>query len=162
MKSNSGTLLQPGDPVFGLPRRFWDKVEIGPTTDCWLWTAGCFTNGYGQYRDGLRKRKAHIVLMEALYGPCPAEMEHDHTCLVKRCVSPYHVERVTHAENAKRSHHLGSHRRRNPVTHCQHGHEFTPENTYRAPNGKRACRECNRIRCQRAYRQRIGELRQAA
>ena len=27
-------------------------------------------------------------------------------------------------------------------THCLHGHEFSPENTYRKSNGTRACREC--------------------
>ena len=29
-------------------------------------------------------------------------------------------------------------------THCVHGHEFTPENTYIRPTGNRSCRECNR------------------
>ncbi len=29
-------------------------------------------------------------------------------------------------------------------THCVHGHEFTPENTGRKPNGTRFCRECIR------------------
>ena len=29
-------------------------------------------------------------------------------------------------------------------THCIHGHEFTPENTGRKPNGTRFCRECFR------------------
>ena len=29
-------------------------------------------------------------------------------------------------------------------THCIHGHEFTPENTGRKPNGTRFCRECRR------------------
>jgi hypothetical protein len=30
------------------------------------------------------------------------------------------------------------------VTHCTRGHEFTPENTYIHPNGKRNCRTCLR------------------
>lgn len=30
------------------------------------------------------------------------------------------------------------------VTHCKHGHAFTPENTYRTKQGYRACRECGR------------------
>jgi hypothetical protein len=29
-------------------------------------------------------------------------------------------------------------------THCQHGHEFTPENTYWKRNGTRSCRACMR------------------
>lgn len=34
-------------------------------------------------------------------------------------------------------------------THCPHGHEYTPENTYRSPNGGgRQCRECMRLRNQ--------------
>lgn len=31
------------------------------------------------------------------------------------------------------------------ATHCKHGHEFTPENTY-MDKGKRQCRECQRRR----------------
>ena len=30
-------------------------------------------------------------------------------------------------------------------THCKHGHEFTPENTWRNAQGHRWCRECNRL-----------------
>ncbi len=29
-------------------------------------------------------------------------------------------------------------------THCDHGHEFTPENTYAKPSGGRQCRACTR------------------
>lgn len=31
-------------------------------------------------------------------------------------------------------------------THCKHGHEYTPENTYTRKNGTRYCAECARIR----------------
>lgn len=31
-------------------------------------------------------------------------------------------------------------------THCPQGHEWTEENTYVAPDGKRRCQECRRLR----------------
>jgi hypothetical protein len=35
-------------------------------------------------------------------------------------------------------------KRLNPVTHCKHGHEFTPENTRVASDGRRSCLTCDR------------------
>lgn len=35
------------------------------------------------------------------------------------------------------------------LTHCKHGHEFTPENTITHPTGTRACRECARATLRR-------------
>ena len=32
------------------------------------------------------------------------------------------------------------------VTHCRQGHEWTPENTAKTPDGYRACRQCQRDR----------------
>jgi hypothetical protein len=34
--------------------------------------------------------------------------------------------------------------RRRAATHCKHGHEFTPENTYWKSDGCRQCRTCHR------------------
>lgn len=40
-----------------------------------------------------------------------------------------------------------------PRTHCRHGHEFTPENTYIDPKyGGRGCRTCRRARNRSRYR----------
>ena len=60
----------------------------------------------------------------------------------RRCVNPAHLEPVTFEENQRRS----------PInfmltnaekTHCDSGHEFTPENT-RMWRGHRFCKACNR------------------
>ena len=48
------------------------------------------------------------------------------------------VEPVCTLCHAKRDSH------RKGQTHCKHGHEFTPENTYVKSNGTRACRQCMR------------------
>jgi hypothetical protein len=34
--------------------------------------------------------------------------------------------------------------RRVGATHCKHGHEYTPENTYQRTDGARVCRSCQR------------------
>jgi hypothetical protein len=49
-----------------------------------------------------------------------------------------YVEAVTQAENLRRS-------VRKPVTHCKHGHEFTPENCRPTKDGHKACRACHRL-----------------
>lgn len=51
----------------------------------------------------------------------------------------------THSENEQDKLRHGMHPSANK-THCIRGHEFTPENTYRRTNGRRACRACRRIR----------------
>jgi hypothetical protein len=64
----------------------------------------------------------------------------DHLCRNTSCVRPDHLEVVTREENALR----GS--RNAAKTHCDRGHEFTPENTYVPPSrDHRACRECRRL-----------------
>jgi hypothetical protein len=44
-------------------------------------------------------------------------------------------------------------------THCDHGHEFTEENTYRNRSGYRACRTCKREGARRAQQRRRKEAR---
>jgi hypothetical protein len=132
--------------------RFWAKVDKNGPNGCWLWTAALTSAAPGQAGYGLfteRKPKgvrAHRFAYELLVGPIPEGLQLDHLCRVRHCVNPAHLEPVTQRENILRS----------PVTppginarktHCKHGHEFTPENTYREKRtNKRHCRECHRIR----------------
>lgn len=37
------------------------------------------------------------------------------------------------------------------TTHCPANHEYTPENTYTYPDGRRFCRECRRIKGREAF-----------
>lgn len=64
--------------------------------------------------------------------------------------STTHVRQITRCERWK---HLGlvpvkaGHLSGNAFkTHCRNGHPFTPENTRKTTNGKRACRACGRTR----------------
>jgi len=130
--------------------RFWSKVN--KTDDCWLWTAGAISTGYGFFSPFVGKRiLAHRWSYEQLVGPIPEGLVIDHLCRVRRCVNPAHLEPVTDAENRRRGASYGL--QNGMRTTCIHGHEFTPENTYYSPSreGHRQCRECRRVRQLRYY-----------
>lgn len=112
-------------------------VESG----CWEWQAFRDEDGYGRVSTPTRGRfRAHRVSYEEFVGPIPAGLTIDHLCQNKACVNPEHLEPVTAVENHRRW--------AESRTHCKHGHEFSPENTYvwRNKDGEvhRACRTCNR------------------
>lgn len=82
-----------------LAERFWSKVD--QTGDCWLWTGGRFTVGYGKLWPDLY---AHRVSYELHHGPIPDGMLIDHVCHVLLCVNPAHLrlaDRKGNSENYK-------------------------------------------------------------
>jgi hypothetical protein len=124
--------------------RFRQRVSF-QDDGCWIWTGSRFENGYGVFALKRKQRGAHRIAYEYFVGPVPDGLELDHTCRVRHCVNPEHLEPVTHAENMARG-------RWAQATHCIHGHEFTPENTrWRARGNGRDCRTCVRAR-NRRYR----------
>lgn len=105
---------------------------------CVLWTGTKTPTGYGQINFGGRRLAVHRVSYVAFKGTIPDGLEIDHLCRVRHCVNPHHLEAVTHAENLRRA------VPRSLKTHCKHGHEYTPENSYVPPRGKRECWTCKR------------------
>jgi hypothetical protein len=127
--------------------RLASKIEID-SNGCWIWTGSKSRLGYGCIHMGGRKGRvieAHIVAYRFFAGEIPEGLELDHLCRNRACVNPDHLQPVTHQENMSR----GAHAMK---THCIHGHEFTPENTY-VNHGSRNCRTCVR-RQGAAYRER--------
>ena len=68
---------------------FWSKVN--KTDGCWLWTAGCTNNGYGQFMDGGKKYATHRFSWELHFGPIPQGQCVLHKCDVRRCVRSDHL-----------------------------------------------------------------------
>ncbi len=100
---------------------------------CWTWTRNLSRGGYGPYR-------RYYVRLK---GPIPKGLHIDHLCRNRACCNPLHMEAVTQRENSLRG--VGSPAVNARKTHCDHGHEFTVENTYVNRLGWRWCRECKRI-----------------
>jgi hypothetical protein len=136
--------------------RFVSKIEVGGEEDCWPWTAGTYPAGYGMFgvKAGVTRR-AHRLAFEVIVGPIPEGLDLDHLCHTiatdcpggnscphRRCCNPLHMEPVTRRTNVLRG--RGSPALRAQQTHCTHGHEFTPENTYVTATGWRRCRACGR------------------
>lgn len=130
--------------------RFWTKVnKSGPTPanaphlgPCWLWTAHKSDKGYGRFRIGRPYVAAHRWAYERSIGPVPDGLVLDHLCRVRHCVRPSHLEPVTSRENTMRGETIAA--RHATKTHCDNGHEYTPENTRISTGGRRFCRACVR------------------
>jgi hypothetical protein len=142
MRDYRSALASAGDAR--LPTRFWTKIVVEPSTGCWRWTGDINNKGYGRYHVGVDQPRQvpHRASYQALVGPIPAGLTIDHLCRNRACCNPAHLEPVTNRENILRGEGIAARRAR--ATHCEAGHEWTPENTRISTTGHRVCRACKR------------------
>ena len=149
MTSAAAEILREYDP---LKDKIRQRIFVWPhetlSQPCWTWTGSMSSDGYGRYhwRD---EQLAHRVAYRAWVGPIPPGMTLDHLCRNRACVNPAHLEPVSLRENIMRGSGVCAQHARQ--THCKRGHEFTSENTYRYPDGRRGCRACMRANRRRRY-----------
>src|SRR6185295_14251069 len=101
-------------------KRFKNRYEINPKTQCWEWKSGLNRKGYGCFFLNGKQMRAHRASL-LLHGKELIQgLQVDHICRVRNCVNPAHLEQVTHKENQKRGLVF--------KTHCKRGHEQKGEN----------------------------------
>jgi hypothetical protein len=84
-------------------KRFWDKVDIKGEDECWLWLAAVNSRGYGAFAyEKNNIQSAHKISWaisknkNKMADPCMHVM---HTCDIKNCVNPKHLELGTPRQN---------------------------------------------------------------
>jgi hypothetical protein len=75
--------------------RFMDRVEVGPIH--WMWI-GLTVRGYGRYDH----KRAHRWAYEIFKGPIPADHDIHHTCGIRLCVNPEHLECIDIHEHRRK------------------------------------------------------------
>ena len=150
-----------------LEERFWAKVQPEPMSGCYLWLGTGNQHGYSQISSGghsSRMLLAHRVAYELFVGPIPDHLELDHTCRVRSCVNPAHLEPVTRSENMRRSP-FRLHatevaaRRLLARTTCRRGHPWAEETTGHQYDKQRSEYRRYCLICDRAANRRSAALR---
>jgi HNH endonuclease len=117
---------------------------------CLEYQGGRNEKGYSQVSVRNKRWALTRFVYTVTYGEIPAGHMVCHRCDNPPCINPAHLYTGTMAENARDSVEKVRHFHASQ-THCKHGHEFTPENTYLAkvPNRpdliRRHCKECQRM-----------------
>jgi hypothetical protein len=76
--------------------RFWSKVDKG---SCWIWTACCNKNGYGQIKINCKRYLSHRISWFLAGNTIPEGHLIRHKCRNRNCVNPEHLETGTQADN---------------------------------------------------------------
>ena len=136
--------------------RFFNKIQIEPTNNCWIWFGSIGGDlrktSYGRLFYNSKNVMAHRFSYEFFNKKViQVGNEIDHICRNSLCVNPKHLQEITALENTMRNNNPMSINARK--THCIRGHKLSGKNLYTAKNGTRKCITCIKFRA-REYRER--------
>ena len=78
------------------------KQHVKQVDECWEWQGRLDRYGYGEFKHGGVKHKAHRWIYQQLNFTLESDMFVDHLCRNRKCVRPAHLELVTPQENTRR------------------------------------------------------------
>lgn len=121
----------------------WQRFhrKINKTDNCWEWTEGLNSMGYGVFWLGKKTVLAHRISYKIHIGVIPEILVLDHLCSNRKCVNPAHLEAVTTKTNVQRSNKTRIHSN-TKKTHCYKGHPLSGNNLVIEKSGSRRCRIC--------------------
>ena len=126
--------------------RFWSKIEIKNSANCWNWKSTLNNKGYGRYWNGQLSKNgkkvmtyAHRMVYEKIIGKIPEGMTLDHLCRNPKCVNPSHLEPIPMKENILRGIGLTATNARKTI--CEKGHPLV-KSPYKSHHGGRICPIC--------------------
>jgi hypothetical protein len=82
-----------------IANRFWPKVIVKGSAECWLWKGSKNQDGYGVIWHVDRLRGAHRISWLLNRGPIPDGLDVLHKCDVRLCCNPEHLFLGTHGDN---------------------------------------------------------------
>ena len=119
--------------------RFWEKVK--KSTDCWNWTAGTNSKGYGRILNSRKECEgeisAHRLSWVLHNGPIPEGLQVLHNCDNPPCVRPDHLFLGTNLDNMRDKKNKGRSANSNKEV-CINGHT-----NWIIKESRRECKTCN-------------------
>lgn len=86
----------------GVRKQVRTPAPVRSASGCLLWQGYVHAEtGYGMTHRSQRTVYAHRVAYETANGPIPGDLTVDHTCEVKTCVEPSHLQLVTRGRNTQ-------------------------------------------------------------